>query len=170
MDLYISEWSMIHVPWLILFWAVMFTKHRLLRFHLLCHLVWYFSLVGVLVKSSYVYRCGYVLCESLKVWIRWVRKGSWKKREVEKSEVGKNRAKLESFFWSWKVSWQLESFGWSWKVWMNLESCHWSWKVSLPSLDQSERSKRVKVDGLEPNWTVIWVKVQDDSWRSFELK
>ena len=50
---------------------VMFKKHLLLRFHLLCRLVWYFSLVGVWVRSSNVYRCGKFLCQSLlllKVW------------------------------------------------------------------------------------------------------
>ena len=33
--------------------------------------------------------------------------------------VGKNRAKLESFFWSWKVSLQFESSRWSWKIDLN---------------------------------------------------
>ena len=33
--------------------------------------------------------------------------------------VGKNRAKLESFFWSWKVSLQFKSSRWSWKIDLN---------------------------------------------------
>ena len=147
---------MIHVPWIILFWAVMFTKHLLLRFHLLCHLVWYFSLVGVLVKSSNVYRCGYVLCESLKVWIRWVRKGSWKEREVGKSEVGKNRAKLEKNQRSWKEPSEvgkfllkLKSFVAVGKFWLKLESLNELGKLSLKLESVTTESG--------PKWTVLKV-------------
>ena len=43
---------------------------------------------------------------------------SWK----EPVEVGKNQAKFESFFWSWKVSLKLESFAAVGKFWLKLES------------------------------------------------
>ena len=43
---------------------------------------------------------------------------SWK----EPSKVGKIRPKLESFFWSWKVSLKLESFAAVGNFWLKLES------------------------------------------------
>ena len=80
------------------------------------------KVLKIYVEKSEVKLENFLECPKSQHWmgIHVVEKGSWKKQEVEKSEVGKFLFKLESIERSSKVSSEVGRFRCIWKVSPNL--------------------------------------------------